>query len=595
MFKEKLSNVPKKSGCYLMKNSSGVIIYVGKAKILFNRLKSYFTASHTGKTAKLVSEIASFEYIVTSSETEAFILELNLIKKYDPKYNILLKDDKTYPYIELTNEKYPRLIVKREVNINKKNKHVYGPYPSSYSARRIVNLLNRLYPLRKCEKMPKKVCLYYHIGECLGYCENKAENYENIKNEILSILSGNDALLINKINEKIKINSESLNFEVCKELKEELDYMKNIFERQKVELDDNIDRDIFNYYLNNSYLCIYTFFIRNGKLVGSNSKILPIILDTKETLESYIVNFYSKRNIKPKEIIVPLELDINVLSNLLETKVINVQKGKKKKLFDLCKENAKITYENDIKMIYNNEQRTYEANEELKNILKLDKLSTIEAFDNSNLFGTFTVSAMVSFKDGLPDKKNYRKFKLSFEKNDDIAAMKEVIYRRYFRLLNEQKTLPDLIIVDGATNQINACKEVLDSLNLKIKIIGVKKDNHHSPSEIIDGDTLEIIQINKRSNLFYLLSRIDEEVHRFAINYHKEIRSKGSISSVLDNINGLGEIRKKKLIKKYGSVAKIKETSVYELSEIIPLSVAETLHEYLNTNNTLDKNNQKEQ
>ena len=582
MFKEELSNVPKKSGCYLMKNSSGVIIYVGKAKILFNRLKSYFTGSHTGKTAKLVSEIASFEYIVTSSELEAFILELNLIKKYDPKYNILLKDDKSYPYIELTNEKIPRLIVRREININKKNKYLYGPYPNSYAARRLVNLLNRLYPLRKCEKMPKKVCLYYHIGECLGYCENKETNVEEIKNEILSILSGNDSLLIEKIHAKIKTNADVLNFEVCKELKEELDYIKNVFERQKVELTDNINRDIFNYYMHNSYLCVYIFFIRNGKLVGSNSKILPIILDLKETLESYIISFYSKRNLKPKEIIVPSELDTITLSNLLETKVINVQKGKKKKLFDMCKENAKITYENSIKMIYANEERTYEANEELRKLLNLEKLHTIEAFDNSNLFGTFTVSGMVSFKDGLPDKKNYRKFKLSFDKNDDVGAMKEVIYRRYFRVLNEQKELPDLIIVDGGSNQINACKDTLKSLNLKIKVIGVKKDNHHSPNEIVDGDTLDIIKIDKKSNLFYLLSRIDEEVHRFTINYHKDIRSKGSISSVLDNINGLGTVRKKELIKKYGSVSKMKEASIYELSEIIPLKVAETLHEYLN-------------
>lgn len=585
MFKEKLSNVPKKSGCYLMKNSNGVIIYVGKAKILFNRLKSYFTGSHTGKTAKLVSEIASFEYIVTSTETEAFILELNLIKKYDPKYNILLKDDKSYPYIELTNENNPRLIVKREVNINKKNKHLYGPYPSSYSARRLVMLINRLYPLRKCEKMPKKVCLYYHIGECLGYCEYKIEN-NNMKEEILSILSGNDELLIKKIYEKIKINSDNLNFEVCKELKEELEYMKYIFERQKVELDDNINRDIINYYYNNSYMCIYIFFIRNGKLIGSNSKIVPLILDIKETLESYIVNFYMKREVLPKELIVPDILDENALKELLQIKIINVFKGKKKKLFDLCEENAKITYENNIKMIYNNEERTYEANEELRKILNLKELNTIEAFDNSNLFGTFTVSGMVSFKNGMPDKKNYRKFKLSFEKNDDVAAMKEVIYRRYFRLLNEQKSLPDLIILDGGLNQINACKDTLKQLNLNIKVIGVKKDNHHSPSEIIDGDSLDLIKIDKRSNLFYLLSRIDEEVHRFVINYHKEIRSKGSISSLLDNIEGLGDIRKKKLIKKYGSVTKIKEAKEEELYDILPKQVAKNVYEYLlNYNN----------
>ena len=583
MFKKELMQVPKKSGCYLMFNKDGIVIYVGKAKILFNRLKSYFTGRVTGKTKKLVSEIDHFEYIVTNNETEAFILEINLIKKYDPKYNILLRDDKSYPYIEFTHEKYPRLRVKREININKKNNYLFGPYPNVYAARRMVNLLNRLYPLRKCEKIPKKVCLYYHIGQCLGYCKNKDIDDSNIRNEILSILNGNDKLLINKINEKININSNNLNYEVCKELTEELGYINTLFKNQSiVELDDNINRDVINYYYDNSYISIVIFFIRNGKLVGINNKIIPVINDIKETLEYYIHSFYSKNNIVPKEVIVPEILDINLLSEILNTKVILVHRGNKKKLFDMAYNNAKELYEKEIRLIYNNEQLTTNANEELKNLLKLNKLSIIEAFDNSNLFGTFNVSAMVTFIDGVPSKKNYRKFKLSKEKNDDIGSMKEVIYRRYFRVLKDKLTIPDLIIVDGGINQINACNSVLNSLNLDIKVIGVKKDISHSPQAIIDGDTLEIIPINKSSNVFRLLSRIDEEVHRFVISYHREIRSKGSISSVLDNINGLGEVRKKKLIKKYGSVLKIKDASIYELSEIVPLKVAEELHDYLN-------------
>ncbi len=581
MFKKELANVPKKSGCYLMYNSDGVVIYVGKAKILFNRLKSYFTGRVTGKTKKLVSEIDHFEYIVTNSETEAFVLELNLIKKYDPKYNILLRDDKSYPYIEVTNEKYPRVIVKREINANKKNSHLFGPYPNQYAARRLVKLINRLYPLKKCDTMPSKVCLYYHIGECLGYCEYKDIDITSIKNEIISILNGNDKLLIDKINEKIKINSESLNYEVCKELVEELEYIRQVFNIQHVELDDNINRDIINYYYDNSYISIAVFFIRSGKLVGLNNKIIPVINEIEETLEYYIASFYSKSNIVPKEVIVPDILNNELLSELLNTKVINVYRGDKKKLFDMAYNNAKEQYEKEIKLIYSNEELTINANEELKNLLHLDNLHIIEAFDNSNLFGTFSVSGMVTFIDGSPSKKNYRKFKLSFDKNDDVASMKEVIYRRYFKVLNEDLVKPDLIIVDGGNNQINACKSVLNELNLDIKVIGVKKDNHHSPESIVDGDTYEIINIDKKSNVFRLLSRIDEEVHRFTINYHKEIRSKGSISSVLDNINGLGEVRKKQLIKKYGSVSKMKETSVYELSEIIPLKVAEELHEYL--------------
>ena len=581
MFSKELKEVPKKPGCYQMYNSDGVIIYVGKAKILQNRLKSYFNGRVTGKTKKMVSEVNHFEYIVTDTETEAFVLELNLIKKYDPKYNILLRDDKSYPYIELTKDKYPRLIVKRELNANKKKSYLFGPYPNQYAARRLVNLINRLYPLKKCDVMPKKVCLYYHIGECAGYCENKDIDTTNMKNEILSILNGNDKLLIDKINEKIKVNSDNLNFEVCKSLVEELEYIKLLFNNQHVEINDSKDRDIFNYYFENSYVSIVCLFIRGGKLLGINNKIIPVMGELKDTIEFYIASFYRKSNIIPKEVIVPDIVDINIFKDVLDTSVITVKKGDKKKLFDIAYNNAKTQYEKEIKLIYNNEELTTNANEELKTILDLPKLHIIEAFDNSNLFGTFSVSAMVCFIDGVPSKKNYRKFKLSFDKNDDVASMKEVIYRRYFRVLKDDLVKPDLIIVDGANNQINACKSILESLNLNIKVIGVKKDEHHSPVVIIDGDNYNIIEINKKSNVFRLLSRIDEEAHRFVISYHREIRSKGSISSVLDNINGLGEKRKKALIKKYGSVSKMSEASVYELSEIIPMSVAEELHEYL--------------
>lgn len=585
-FKEELREVPKKSGCYLMYNKDNIVIYVGKAKILFNRLHSYFNREHTGKTKKMVSEIDHFEYIVTNSETEAFILEINLIKKYDPKYNILLRDDKSYPYIELTDEKYPRLRVKRQINISKKSSHLFGPYPNVYAARRMVNLLNRLYPLRKCDTMPKKVCLYYHINECLGYCEYKDINCDIYLKEILSILNGNNKLLIDKINEKIKINSDSLNYEVCKELVDELGYIKTILNSEiVVELDDNLNRDIVNYYYDNSFISIVIFFIRGGKLVGNHYKIIPIIDEVKETLEYYIVNFYSKRNIVPRELIVPELLDNELLSEIINTKVINVFRGPKKKLFDMAYNNAKTQYEKEIQLIYNNEKLTTDANEELKSLLNMPSLHTIEAFDNSNLFGTYTVSGMVVFKDGTPSKKDYRKFKLTFDKNDDVAAMKEVIYRRYFRLLNEHLPLPELIVVDGGYNQIMATKEVISSLYLDIKVIGVKKDSHHSPTAIVDGDNLTEIAINKNSNVFRLLSRIDEEVHRFTINYHRDIRSKGSISSLLDNIPGIGSKRRKELIKKYGSINKIKDASVYELSKIVPLKVAEDLKTYLNEEN----------
>jgi len=581
MIKEKLSLVPMLPGCYLMKNNQGIVIYVGKAKILKNRLKSYFNGRVTGKTKKLVSEIVDFDYIITGSELEAFILEINLIKKYDPKYNILLKDDKSYPYIEFKNEKNPSLIVKREININKKHKMLFGPYPNVYAARRLVNLINRLYPLKKCDKMPKKECLYYHIGECLGYCIYKDLDTTDMRNEIISILNGHDEILINKLKEKIKINSENLNYEVALELKNELDYIKVVFERQKVELNDGINRDIFNYYEENGYISITVFFLRNGKLVGNKKNIFPMIEDIEETLEYYIVNFYSKKNIIPKEVIVPSLLDTELLSSILETKVITTTKGKKKHLFDLAGTNAKINLENSIEMIYRDNERSIDACKELGELIGLPNLSIIESFDNSNLFGTFTVSGMVTFIDGSPSKKDYRKFKISTEQNDDVASMKEVIYRRYRGVLLNKTRIPDLILVDGGINQINACISVLKDLNLSIKVCGLMKDDKHTLESLIDGDTLTTYKIDKKSNVFYLLTRISDEVHRFTINYHRQIRSKGSLSSVLDEVEGIGEVRKKELLKRFGSLKKMKEATTEELEEILPTNIALNLKEYL--------------
>ena len=579
MIKEKLSLVPSLPGCYLMKNKQGVIIYVGKAKILKNRLNSYFNRTHTGKTKMLVSEIADFDYIVTSSELEAFILEINLIKKHDPHYNILLRDDKSYPYIEFKNDKYPSLVVRREINVNKKNKNLYGPYPNSYAARRLVNLINRLYPLKKCDTLPKKECLYYHIGECLGYCINRDLNPTLMINEITSILNGHDEILINKINEKIKVNSDNLNYEVALELKQELDYIKVVFEKQKVELNDGINRDIFNYYIDNGYISIVVFFIRNGKLLGDKKNIFPLIDEVSETLEYYIVNFYSKRNLLPKEIIVPSEVDIDLLSGILETKVKTVQKGIKKHLFDLARVNAKINLENNKELIYRNNERNFDACKELGRIIGIEDLSVIESFDNAHLFGTFTVSGMVTFIDGEPSKKDYRKFKISTEQNNDVASIKEVLYRRYQKALLNKARFPELILVDGGSLQVNAAKEVLNELNLNIKVCGLMKDDKHTLSDLTDGNN--IYKIDKKSNVFYLLTRISDEVHRFTVNYHRQIRTKGSLSSILDNIEGIGSIRKKELLKKFGSLKKMKEATKSELTEIIPENVAEKLIEYL--------------
>lgn len=584
MIKEKLSLVPNKPGCYLMKNKDGVIIYVGKAKKLKNRLSSYFRGTHTGKTAKLVSEIVDFEYVIVGSETESLILEINLIKKHDPKYNILLRDDKSYPYIELSDEEVPRLQVVRNLNRKKNHNHLYGPYPNVTAAKETVNLLNRMYPLRKCSTYNKKPCLYYHINQCLGYCTNKVDldKIENMKKDIIKFLKGDHSLITKKITEEMQLESQNMNYEKAKELKDLLDYINITLERQKVEIGDLIDRDIFGYYIDKGYLSIQVFFIRGGKILERHSKIYPIIDELEEEVTRYIANFYSKDVIIPKEILVPEIVNTNILEEYLNTKVKTPVKGIKYKLIEMANKNAENAWSEKFELIKKDEDKTSGANEELKNILNLDKLDRIEIFDNSNLFGTFNVSGMVVFIDGKPSKNDYRKFKISIDKNDDYGTMKEVIYRRYFRVLKDNLTKPDLIIVDGGIGQINSAREIIDSLNLNIPVVGLKKDNKHSTSALLANNPIEEIPIDKKSNLFYYLERMQDEVHNFTINYHKQIRSKGQISSILDNIEGIGEKRKKDLLKKYHSINKLKEVSIEELSNILPEKVAINLKEFLN-------------
>ncbi len=583
MLKEKLKTLPHLPGSYQMRDINNNIIYVGKAKDLYKRVNSYFNRPQTGKTALMVSEINDFTYITTGTEKEAFILELNLIKEYDPKYNILLKDDKSYPYIEYISKPYPQLKVARYLNVRRKdNKKLFGPYPNAYAARKIVNLINRLYPLKKCDTMPKTVCLYYHIGECLGYCEKKATNEELMKmeREILDFLNGNDKILIDKIMEKINILSNNLNYEGALELKQELEYIKVVLDKQKVELHDYINRDAIGYYFNEGLVSIQILFIRNGKIVGGHNDKFYLISDISDEISSYILKFYENHEI-PKEIIVEDNINEGILSSILNTKVYIPLKGKKKNLVDMASINAKVSLEQEITIIKRDELRTVGANEELKNILGLKSLNRIDAFDNSNLFGSYAVSGMVVFKNGKPCKKEYRKYKVSVDVNDDYNTMREVIYRRYYRALIENTEMPDLILVDGGENQINACKSILDDLHLNIKVCGLKKDNHHRTNELIDGDTLSIIDINKSSDIFHYLTRIQDEVHRFTITYHKTLRDKGSIASILDNIEGIGPARKKTLIKKYGSVKKMSEATLEDLVSIIPENVAKELQKYL--------------
>lgn len=583
MLKDKLKLIPHLPGSYQMKNSDGVIIYVGKAKDLYKRVNSYFNRPQTGKTAKMVSEIADFSYIVASSELEAFLLEFNLIKQYDPKYNILLKDDKSYPYIEYISKPYPKLQVSRYLNIRKRDKKMlFGPYPNAYAARRIVELINRLYPLKKCDTMPKKVCLYYHIDECLGYCEKKVdpEKLKEMEAEILSFLRGNADVLKNKILEKINMYSEQLNFEMALELKKELQYISIILDKQKMELHDYVNRDVVGFYFDKGYLSIQILFLRNGRMVGGHTDIFPVVSDYQDELDTYLMNFYSRHEV-PKEVLCPKDVNTSILSEIMTSHFVVPQKGKKKNLVDMAKKNAKINLENELEMIIRDEEKTEKANDELKELLGLPKLDRIDLFDNSNLFGSFTVSCMVVFKQGRPAKKEYRKYKISLDKNDDYHTMQEVIYRRYYRALVDKTELPDLIIVDGGINQINACLEVLTSLNLNIRVCGLRKNDKHRTNDLIDSLGYRIIPLDKTSSVFHYLTRMQDEVHRYTISYHRTIRSKGAISSVLDNIEGIGAKRKKELIKTFGSLSKIRDAKLEELTAILPENIAIRLQEYL--------------
>ena len=584
MFKEKLSLVPELPGSYQMKDKDGIIIYVGKAKNLKRRLKSYFTRTVTGKTKVLVENIADFEYIVTSSELESLILEITLIKKYNPKYNVLLKDDKSYPYIEFTNERYPTLKIVRNPNKKKNKNNLYGPFPNVGSAKRLVNMLNRIYPLRKCEKLKKEVCLYYHLGECLGYCEKHIDEVKllEMNKEIKAFLNGDSTFIIKRLEEKMQKSSETLNFEKAMEYKQMINDVKITLKNQIINLNRDYNFDLFNCYQSNNYLSITVFFIRGGTLFGREKKIISTLDEPANALTEYIIKFYEK-NLLSKEIIVPDFIDYELLSKYLNVKVETREKGDIKKLLDLAKENAKIYLEERESELNRDENKRLEALEELKHILKTDKVSRMESFDNSHLFGTYYVGGMVVFKDFLPVKDEYRKFKVDVSVKDDLSAMREVIYRRYFKVLMENLEKPDLIVLDGGEMQVKVVKEIIDELNLDINIIGLKKNLHHKTSTIIDRNLNEIV-IDSHSNLFLYLANIQEEVHRFAITYHRTIKNKGMLSSVLELVPGIGEARRKMLLKEYPSLKKIKEASVDELTKILPRDVAEGLLDYLKKN-----------
>jgi len=581
MIKEKLALVPEKPGCYLHKDKNGTIIYVGKAKNLKRRVSSYFNKIHTGKTKALVDNIVDFEYIVTNSEMESFILEINLIKKYDPKYNILLKDDKTYPYIMLTNEKYPTLKIIRSKKRKKTKNKLFGPFPNVTSARTTVDIINRIYPLRKCNNMKKDLCLYYHIGECLGYCkyEIDEERVSAIVKEITSILNGDYKKLTKKLEEEMYKESEALNYEKANLIKHEIDAIKETISKQIIVSNISYDFDVFGTYSKDNFKVIETLLVRQGVVIGRVHKIFNENMLDEDFTTRYVIDFYEKYEL-PKEIVINNDFDSSLIANYFNINVIIPEKGNIKKILEMANNNANITLNNKLEELKKDKNVKEKITEELKNLLGLEKLDRIELFDNSHLFGTYYVGGMVVYKDMEPARKEYRKYKISVDVKDDLSAMKEVLYRRYYKVLLEDLEKPDLIIVDGGELQINAAKEIINSLGLSIKIIGLKKDDKHRTSVIVD-DSLNEIPLPKDNNLFLYLTRMQDEVHRFAISYHRDIKTKGLISSILDNVSGIGEQRKKELLKKYKSITKIKEASIEELSKIIPEKIAIDLKKYL--------------
>ncbi len=583
MFKEELSLVPHLPGCYLMRNKDNIVIYVGKSKNLKNRLSSYFQREHTGKTMMLVREIDHFEYIVTNTEMESLLLEINLIKKYNPKYNILYRDDKSYPYIELTSDKVPTLRIIRRINVKKVKNNLFGPYPNVGAAKKVVEILNRIYPLRKCKTYEKRECLYYHIGQCLGYCTHDIEEsrIKEMKSEIISFLNGNTKVLTDRITNKMREYSDKMEYEKALEYKELLDYINITTEKQKVDLDSSVNIDVASYYAKDNYISIQILFIRGGKLLDRNRNIFPMIDTEEEEFSKYLSDFYSRNITIPKEVLVPDKIDKEVFEEVFNIKFVTPIKGEKKRILDLAYDNARIYYEEQMTYIKRDEDKITNALEELKDKLKLDSVDRIELFDNSNLFGTFNVSGMVVFVMGKPSKNDYRKFKITNDKNDDYGTMREVIYRRYFRLLKDGLEKPNLVIVDGGLGQINVAREVIRELGLDIPVCGLKKDDKHATNVLLGFNPVVEIPIDKRSDLFLLLTKMQTEVHNFTISYHKQIRSKGALSTVLDNIEGIGEVRKKRLLKKYKTISKMKEASLEELEEILPKEVAVTFKDFL--------------
>ncbi|WP_017549057.1 excinuclease ABC subunit UvrC [Salinicoccus carnicancri] len=581
--KLKLSVLPSEPGCYLMKDRHGIVIYVGKAKNLRNRVKSYFSGAHDEKTMRLVAEITDFDFIVTNSEVESLLLELNLIKKHYPRYNILLKDDKSYPFIKITKEEHPRLIVTRTVK--PKTGTYFGPYPNAYSAHETKKLLDRIYPLRKCNTMPDKLCLYYHIGQCLGPCvyDVTQAQYKEMIDGITRFLNGDTKQIVGELKEKMQKASEDLEFEKAKEYRDLIGHVDATMNKQKMMSKDMTARDCFGFSVSKGWMAISVLLVRNGNLIEKKAEMFPVQDEIQEEFYRYIAQFYDlKSNLLPKEVHITEGLDREIIDEYLPVDVVQPKRGQKKEMVELANKNAEIALKNKFEIIEKDEARTIGAIESLGGILNIETPIRIEAFDNSNIQGVDPVSVMVSFIDGKPSKKDYRKYKIrTVDGPDDYASMAEAARRRYTRVLKEHLPLPDLIIVDGGIGHMNTVKSVLmDELSLDIPVAGLAKNEKHKTAELLYGDAAEIVPMKKNSQEFYLLQRIQDEVHRFAISFHRNTRSKTSVTSVLDDIKGVGPRRKQKLLSHFGSIKRMKEKDVGSFTDIgIPAPIAERILE----------------
>lgn len=581
LIKSKLELLPTSPGCYIHKDKNGTIIYVGKAKNLRNRVRSYFRGSHDTKTEALVSEIVDFEFIVTESNIEALLLEINLIKENKPKYNIMLKDDKSYPFIKITNERYPRLIITRQV---KKDGGLYfGPYPDVGAANEIKRLLDRIFPFRKCTNPPSKVCFYYHLGQCMAHtvCHKDESYFKGMAQEVSDFLKGQDDKIIDELKLKMTTAAQNMEFERAAEYRDLIQAIGTLRTKQRVMAKDLQNRDVFGYYVDKGWMCVQVFFVRQGKLIERDVNLFPYYNDPDEDFLTYVGQFYQeKSHLIPNEILIPQDIDEEAVKALVDTKVLKPQRGEKKQLVNLAIKNARVSLEQKFNLLEKSMEKTQGAIENLGKLLQIPTPVRIESFDNSNIMGTSPVSAMVVFVNGKPSKKDYRKYKIKTVVGpDDYASMREVIRRRYSRVMRDGLTPPDLIVIDGGQGQVNIAKQVIqEELGLDIPIAGLQKNDKHQTHELLFGDPLQVIELSRTSQEFFLLQRIQDEVHRFAITFHRQLRSKNSFSSQLDGIEGLGPKRKQLLMKHFKSLTKIKEATVDEIVTVgIPRAVAEAV------------------